>query len=115
MCQYLHKIESKGKNVKKGDIHDSAEPASVIEPIKSTNDVEKEMYDTSEDKNNEDHNDKEEMIVDMEEEALNKDELIAKLETKYGTLETENKSLKEQLEQLKRVVMNMNYALKAKK
>ena len=54
---------------------------------------------------------KEDMVVDMEEEASNKDELIVKLRTKSGTLETENKVLKEQLEQMKHVVMNMNNAL----
>ena len=54
----------------------------------------------------------EDMVVDMEEEASNKDEIVVKLGTK--SLEGENKVLKEQLEQMKRVVTNMNKALKAK-
>ena len=54
------------------------------------------------------------MIVDVAEEVSNKDETIVKLGTKSTTLEKENKVLKEQLEQMKRVVLNMNNALKAK-
>ena len=54
----------------------------------------------------------EDMVVDMEKEASNKDESIVKVGTK--SLETENKVLKEQLEQMKRVGTNMNKALKAK-
>ena len=47
-------------------------------------------------------------------EASNKDEIIVKSGTKSANLETENKVLREQLEQMKRVVLNMNNALKAK-
>ena len=52
------------------------------------------------------------MIVDTEEEASKT--CIVKEGTKSANLETENKLLKEQLEQMKRVVLNMNNALKAK-
>jgi Ulp1 family protease len=54
------------------------------------------------------------MIVDLAEEVSNRDETIVKLGTKSTTLEKENKVLKEQLNQMKCVAMNMNTALKAK-
>ena len=81
-------------------------------PQKSTPNVEKEIDSTSDDLNDGEQLNEENMVVDMEEEASNKDESIVNSGTK--SLETENKVLKEQLEQMKRVVTNMNKALKTK-
>ena len=50
----------------------------------------------------------------MDEELSPRDEIIVKLRTKSDTLETENMELKEQLEKLTRVMINMNNALKSK-
>ena len=91
--------------MKNGDFDDRA---NAIDPMKSTHEVEKEI----DNKNNGDKNNKEDMIVDTEEEASKT--CIVKEGTKSANLETENKLLKEQLEQMKRVVLNMNNALKAK-
>ena len=112
MCRYLHKHESNGKNVKHGDIDDRAEAANLLDPMKSAHEVEKDIDNTSDDKNNGEQNKKEDMIVDMEEESSNTG--IVKEGTQSANLETENRVLKEQLEQMKRVVLNMDKALKAK-
>ena len=82
--------------------------------IKSTNDAEKQIDNLIDDRSKGEHNATEDMIVDVAEEVSNKDETIVKLGTKSTTLEKENKVLKEQLEQMKRVVLNMDKALKAK-
>ena len=72
----------------------------------------KEIDNTSDDINDGEQLNEEDMVVDMEEESSNKQERIVRLGTK--SLETEHNVLKEQLEQMKLVVMNMNKALKAK-
>ena len=95
LCKYLHTNESKGKDVKNGDIHNRAEETNVIFPDKSTPNVEKEIDNTSDDINDGEQLNEEDMVVDMEEEPSNKDEIIVKLGTK--SLEGENKVLKEQL------------------
>ena len=100
--------------MKNGDIQNRAEGANDKDPIKSTHDVEKQIDNTIDDRNKGEHNDTEDMIDDVAEEVSNKDETIVKLGTKSTTLEKENKVLKEQLEKMKRVVLNMNNALKAK-
>jgi hypothetical protein len=105
ICKYLHKSGSNDKNMKNGDFDDRA---NAIDPMKSTHEVEKGI----DNKNNGDKNNKEDMIVDTEEEASKT--CIVKEGTKSANQETENKLLKEQLEQMKRVVLNMNNALKVK-
>ena len=52
--------------------------------------------------------------VDMEEDESPNNDTTLEWRTKSDTLEKENNILKEQLEKLKRVVMNMNNQLKAK-
>ena len=64
--------------------------------------------------NNTGYNQNHENECDMEEETSLRDEIIVKLRTKSDTLETENKELKEQLEKLTQVMINMNNALKSK-
>ena len=52
--------------------------------------------------------------MDMEEDESPNNDAILEWRTKTDTLEKENNVLKEQLEKLKHVVMNMNNQLKAK-
>ena len=52
--------------------------------------------------------------VDMEEDKSLNNDTTLEWRTKSDTLEKENNILKEQLEKLKHVVMNMNNQLKAK-
>ena len=54
------------------------------------------------------------VIVDLEEEMSPENDIILDLRTKHDTLERDNKLLKEELEKLKRVLINMNNVLKTK-
>ena len=55
----------------------------------------------------------EDIEVDMEDKISPIDDIDHNSRVKIDTLETENASLKEQLEKLKRVVLNMNNHIKS--
>ena len=106
ICKHLHKEENKGKKIKAKDTNSHIHKGDDA-PLNSPNSHDMEPNNTGYNQNHENES-------DMEEETSPRDEIIVKLRTKSDTLETENKELKEQLEKLTQVMINMNNALKSK-
>jgi hypothetical protein len=117
-CKYLHKVENKGKGVKdtetKSDIHDKSSNKVESSRSSTTHDKERDTDNTTDEQNLEKERSVEDIEVDMDEEKSPKDDIILELRTTADTLEMEKSILKEQLEKLKRVLINMNNELKGK-
>jgi hypothetical protein len=116
-CKYLHKIENKGKNVKdqesSSDVSNKASEKVEICSSKITPDDRKDTDNKSDEQNHDKMRKIEDIEVDMEDKMSPKDDIDHNSRMKINTLETEKTLLKEQLEKLKRVVLNMNNHIKA--
>ena len=117
ICKYLHKIENKGKNVKdresNSDVSDKASEKVKVFSIKATHDDKKDTANKNDEQNHDKMGNVEDIEVDMEDKISPIDDIDHNSRVKIDTLETKNASLKEQLEKLKRVVVNMNNRIKS--
>ena len=114
---YLHKVENKGKNMKASKAKSERDEDSKKEKIaqsKNTLDEERDNHLTGDEQNKGNESKLEDIVVDLEEEMSPENDIILDLRTKHDTLERDNKLLKEELEKLKRVLINMNNVLKTK-
>ena len=111
ICKYLHRTENKGTKVKDPERTSNNSEASRFK----TTPAKKTGNDNTRDKQNrEKENNVGDIVVDMEEEISSKYDIILQLRTKSDTLESKNEVLKEELDRLKRVAINMRKELKAK-
>ena len=116
LCRYLHKHENKGENVKAPELScaTKAKDSKMDEP--NTDKEEKDTQKTGDEQSHRNFGNRGCIVkdMDMEEDESPNNDAILEWRTKTDTLEKENNVLKEQLEKLKHVVMNMNNQLKAK-
>ena len=116
ICKYLHRTENKGKKVKDSENMDILRTSNNSEAsrIKTTPAKKAGNDNTRNKQNREKENNVGDIVVDMEEEISSKNDIILQLRTKSDTLESKNEVLKEELDRLKRVAINMSKELKAK-
>ena len=119
ICKYLHKIENKGKNVKvlesNSDVSDKASEKVKVFSIKATHDDKKDTENKSDEQNHDKMGNVEDIEVDMEDKISPIYDIDHNSRVKIDTLESENASLKEQLENLKRVVLTILNQIRANK